>query len=54
MGRPKLSKSEAKGVLIGARFTPPEAKIVADAVKRAKQVKSDWVRGALLTAAHAT
>lgn len=52
-GRPKLNKSEAKGVLIGARFSPPEAKIVEDAVKRANQVKSEWVRSCLLSAATA-
>lgn len=51
MGRPKLPKGQAKGVLIGARFSPPEAKIVASAVKRAKAVKSQWVRMCLLSAA---
>ena len=50
MGRPKLPKGEAKGVLIGARFSPPEAKIVTDAVRRAKLVKSEWVRTVLLSA----
>ena len=51
MGRPRLPKGQAKGVLIGARFSPPEARIVAGAVKRAKAVKSQWVRMCLLTAA---
>ena len=50
MGRPMLSKT-AKDVLIGARFGSEEAAIVQDAVKRSKQVKSAWVRNALLTAA---
>ena len=50
-GRPRLKKAEFKGVLIGARFAPDEAKEVLDAVKRAKQVKSKWVREALLARA---
>ena len=51
MGRPRLPKGQAKGVLIGARFSPPEARIVTNAVRRAKAVKSQWVRMCLLTAA---
>ena len=51
MGRPKLPKGKAKGVLIGARFSPPQARIVVEAVKRAKRVKSEWVRTVLLSAA---
>jgi len=51
MGRPPLPKGTTKGVLIGARFSPDESKRVHDAVKRAKQVKSEWVRKTLLTAA---
>jgi hypothetical protein len=53
-GRPRLAKCEAKAVLIGARFTPDEAKTVEDAVRRARKVKSDWVRMCLLSAAGAT
>jgi hypothetical protein len=48
MGRPKMGKGEAKGVHIGARFTPDEAKKVEYAAKRARQVKSEWVRSTLL------
>ena len=51
MGRPRLPKGQAKDVLIGARFSPPEARTVTAAVRRSKRVKSDWVRGALLSAA---
>jgi hypothetical protein len=50
VGRPKLAKADAKGVLIGARFSPPEARQVEAAVKRAGQVKSEWVRKTLLGA----
>jgi len=51
IGRPKIPKSEAKGVLIGARFAPDEARRVEQAVKRAKAVKSEWIRTTLLSAA---
>jgi len=51
MGRPKLAKGEAKAVLIGARFTPGEARTVEDAARRSKKIKSDWVRMCLLSAA---
>jgi len=51
MGRPKLPKGEAKGVLIGARFSADEAEIVTDAVLRSNENKSEWVRKTLLTAA---
>jgi hypothetical protein len=51
LGRPKLAKGEAKGVLIGARFTPGEAKRVNDAVRRSGEQKSDWIRNTLLDAA---
>jgi hypothetical protein len=51
MGRPKLPKGETRDVLIGARFAPDEAQAVETAVKRSGQVKSDWIRKALLSAA---
>ncbi|NOS72342.1 MAG: hypothetical protein HOP33_20765 [Verrucomicrobia bacterium] len=51
LGRPKLAKGEFKGVLIGARFAPEEAKQVHDAVKRSGLVKSGWIRNTLLGAA---
>ena len=51
LGRPKLAKSEFKGVLIGARFSPDEAKTVHDFIKRTGANKSDWIRNTLLAAA---
>jgi hypothetical protein len=51
MGRPKLPKGEFRGVLIGARFVPEEAKQVHDAIKRSGKVKSAWIREMLLQAA---
>ena len=50
-GRPRLKKAEFKGVLIGARFSPDEAKLVNEAAKRSKQGKSQWLRNVLLNAA---
>ena len=51
MGRPRLAKGEAKGVLIGARFSADEARQVVEAAERAGEVKSEWVRKTLLSAA---
>lgn len=53
LGRPKLRNQDKKGVLIGARFSPAEAKQVSEAAKQAKLTKSQWVRGTLLTASKA-
>ena len=52
MGRPALPKNTARGVLIGARFSPGEAERVQNAVKESKQTKSEWIRTSLLTAAY--
>lgn len=51
LGRPRLPKGEAKGVLIGARFSPDEARRVESAAKNRHQSKSEWVRETLLCAA---
>lgn len=50
MGRPKLAKDQAKEVLIGARFSPPEARAIAQAANRIDQGKSEWIRRTLLWA----
>ena len=39
-----MKKGKAKGVYLGARFSPDEAKHVNEAVKRAKTDKSKWIR----------
>ena len=49
-----MPKGQAKGVLIGARFAPAEAKQVENAARRAQKVKSEWVRTTLLSAAVVT
>ena len=51
MGRPKLPKGEAKGVVIGARFSQAESAVIHTAIKNSKQEKPAWVRTALLDAA---
>jgi hypothetical protein len=48
MGRPKVAKSEFRGVYIGARFSPDEARKVEANIKRAKKPKSKWIRERLL------
>jgi hypothetical protein len=48
MGRPKVAESEYRGVYIGARFSPDEAKQVNQSVKKAKKTKSKWIRERLL------
>src|SRR5277367_4561153 len=50
-GRPKMGKQNAKGELFAARFTPPEAKQLNEAIRLHGQNKSDWLRKALLSAA---
>lgn len=51
LGRPRLPKGKARGVLIGARFSADEAKTVDSAAKRASKGRSEWVRTTLLDAA---
>lgn len=47
-GRPKVTKGKFRGVYIGARFSPDEAKQVNQSVKKAKKTKSKWIRERLL------
>lgn len=48
IGRPKLAKAEAKGKILGVRFTPAERKQLEDTAHRAKKTLSNWVRETLL------
>jgi hypothetical protein len=52
VGRPKLGTQNAKGEQFAARFTPPEAKQIKEAIRAAGQSNSDWIRQALLSAAN--
>jgi hypothetical protein len=47
-GRPKVAKGKFRGVYIGARFSPDEAKKVESNVKKSKKPKSRWIRERLL------
>jgi len=51
IGRPKLPKSQAKGVLFAARVASEEAKTISKAITDSGQRKSDWIRSSLLSAA---
>jgi len=48
MGRPKLPKAKVRGILVQARLSAEEHEAMAEAVKRARASKSEWVRQALL------
>ncbi|HZM05054.1 MAG TPA: hypothetical protein VFC44_18795 [Candidatus Saccharimonadales bacterium] len=48
VGRPTVPKSKAKTVLLGARFSPSEAKKVELDAANVEQDKSKWIRGRLL------
>ena len=51
MGRPKLPKGAAKGVLFAVRVAKPDAEKIQEAIKRSGTVKPEWLRNALLKAA---
>jgi hypothetical protein len=51
MGRPKIGIQVAKGIIVAARFSPPEVKELNGAARRAKANRSEWVRNCLLSAA---
>ena len=48
MGRPKLPRNEARKILIGAKFSPPEARSVEQSARESKLDKSKWIRERLL------
>ena len=52
MGRPRLPKNEARKILIGAKFSPPEARSVEQSARESNLDKSKWIRERLLE--HAT
>ena len=51
MGRPKHAKGEARGMFYSARFTVSEFNEIAEAIKRDRTKKPEWVRNSLLAAA---
>ena len=51
IGRPKLPKAKFRGILIQARLSPDENRLVSGAIKRSGLSTSDWMRKALLSMA---
>lgn len=50
MGRPKLPKGEAKGVMYAVRVSIDDAKQINAAINQSELKKPDWIRNALLSA----
>ncbi|MGD0207608.1 MAG: hypothetical protein ABSC89_08390 [Verrucomicrobiota bacterium] len=51
MGRPKMPKGTAKGVLFAVRVAANEANKIQTAIKKSGLTKPDWARNALIHAA---
>ncbi|HZM02704.1 MAG TPA: hypothetical protein VFC44_06745 [Candidatus Saccharimonadales bacterium] len=51
MGRPRISESSPKNVLVGARFGKDEVAQIEEAAQLAGQHKSQWIRSTLLSSA---
>jgi hypothetical protein len=51
MGRPKVAKAKLRGIMVNARLSPEENKVIEAAIQRSPDNKSDWIRKALLSAA---
>jgi hypothetical protein len=47
IGRPRLSKRDAKGVIVNARVSPQEARAYRTAARVAKLRPSAWMRSTL-------
>lgn len=54
MGRPKVPKAKLRDILIQARLSPEENRLINAAIARSKEAKSEWVRNALILAANGT
>ena len=51
MGRPKVAKAKLRGIIVNARLSPEEHKVIQAAVESSPDSKSNWIRKALLAAA---
>jgi hypothetical protein len=51
MGRPRLPKKDALGIVFAVRLRPDEARKVREAIRRSGQSQPDWLRAALLKVA---
>jgi hypothetical protein len=48
MGRPKVPKAKLRGIMVNARLSPEEHRKILEAIERANESKSDWIRKTLL------
>lgn len=48
LGRPKVPKAKLRGIIVNARFSPEEHKKIIEAVNRANESQSEWIRKTLL------
>ena len=53
MGRSKVAKAKLRGIMVNARLSPEEHRVIEAAVKSSSESKSNWIRKTLLTAAGA-
>jgi uncharacterized protein (DUF1778 family) len=51
LGRPKVPKSKLRDIILNARLSIEENRVIEAAVKRSGASVSDWVRKTLLSAA---
>lgn len=51
MGRPKLPKAKLRGILIQARLSLGENRLIQAAIAKSRRNKSEWMRDALISAA---
>ena len=47
IGRPKLPKGAAKGMIVPVRFAPDDLKAIAAKAKAANQNVSEWIRSTI-------
>lgn len=50
IGRPKLPKGEAKSLMVRARVSTAEQRLIEDAAKATGKEISEWIRSTLLAA----
>lgn len=54
LGRPKLPKGTAKGIVFAVKIAKIEADRIQTAIERSGMEKAEWARNALLSAATAS
>jgi hypothetical protein len=50
MGRPRVPKKDAFGVIVSVRLRPHEAQSVSAAVRASGKTQPDWLRSVILAA----